>query len=181
MKVLKAKDYLVSPWKNGLGTTSQIKIFPQTASLAELNFNWRLSQASITAENDFSLFPEYKRILTVWDGKGIRLNQLLLKPFEIFCFEGYEKINCELIDGKVEDLGLIYDPNEVKAEMKIISKGKYNLSFDQHFLFCAQNNFSVGEFKINCGECLEVTHPQEIEILENTKIILISLSQKIQH
>ena len=158
MKLIPSHNYITSPWKNGMGITTQMAIFPQDASLKELNFNWRISSASIKSENEFSQFLGFKRILTVVKGNGLILNQHTLKQFEVFHFDGSEKINCNLLDGPVEDLGIIYNPNKVNAEMKIISKTKLELNSGYHFLFTD-------------NQCFEINSPETIEI-KNLSILI---------
>lgn len=165
---LSSQDYLITPWKNGQGTTAQIKIFPTTSTFLELNFDWRLSIASIKAANSFSNFPGYQRLLTVWKGNGIKLNQKSLLPFEVLSFDGHEKIDCTLINGNVEDLGLIYNPQKITAEMKIVTEKELNLKPGHHFLF-------------NDGHCTEIENQEMAKIPNGSKSILISLWQKPQH
>lgn len=107
------------PWKNGLGVTSEIEIFPADASVAAGNFIWRLSSARIAAASPFSAFVGCDRLLTVTKGTGLRLNEKELRPGEIFRFKGEDAIDCKLLKDAVEDLGLIYQRAQVKAEMQI--------------------------------------------------------------
>ena len=107
------------PWKNGLGTTTQLAIFPPNAEFTKGDFLWRLSCAEVHANNSFSLFPGYERILTVLKGQGFVLNGTRLILHQIFEFKGETQINCELIGGPVEDLGLIYKTG-IRARMEII-------------------------------------------------------------
>ena len=54
-------DYRLMPWKNGLGTTTEIAIHPAEADLAGQPFDWRVSMADVTTDGEFSRFPGYDR------------------------------------------------------------------------------------------------------------------------
>lgn len=170
MKQLNFDNYIITPWKNGLGTTAQVAISPSTSTLQEMNFDWRISIASINSANSFSLFPEFQRILTVWKGNGVKLNNKILRPFEFFCFKGDEKINCELIDGSVEDLGLIYNSKKYKAEMRLIKETHFAVEIGSHFLFDPQTK-----------DCLQFSDISELPKKDFKNHILISLWQMPQH
>ena len=69
MQILRAANYKVMPWKNGLGSTTEIAIFPANAKLDD--FDWRVSMAQVTSDGPFSSFPGIDRTLLVIDGAGI--------------------------------------------------------------------------------------------------------------
>lgn len=66
IEILRARDRLATPWKNGGGVTREIAVFPPGASLDA--FTWRVSMASVTAGGPFSLFPGVNRVLAVLEG-----------------------------------------------------------------------------------------------------------------
>lgn len=66
LRHLRSDDYRVMPWKNGLGTTTEIAVHPPDAALTD--FTWRLSIADLGASGPFSSFPGYDRILVQLDG-----------------------------------------------------------------------------------------------------------------
>jgi len=68
---LRPADYRVMPWKNGLGTTTEIAVHPPGAGLDE--FTWRLSIADLTASGPFSTFAGYDRILVQIEGAPMTL------------------------------------------------------------------------------------------------------------
>lgn len=81
---LPARGYVTLPWKNGLGVTDEICLWPETADRDA--FDLRLSRATIAAEAPFSAFPGVERIITVIEGAGLRLDfaghSTLLAPGE---------------------------------------------------------------------------------------------------
>jgi environmental stress-induced protein Ves len=72
MKILRAADHRVMPWKNGGGSTTEIAVFPEGSGLDA--FDWRVSMASVAADGPFSMFPGIDRTLIVLSGDGIVLN-----------------------------------------------------------------------------------------------------------
>lgn len=72
MKIIVFKDLLEQPWKNGLGTTRQIAIFPTDATLN--NFIWRASVATVSELGSFSNFDNVTRSFTLLTGDKITLS-----------------------------------------------------------------------------------------------------------
>lgn len=62
LKVFKASDYAVVPWKNGGGVTHDVLLLPRGAT--QEDFDIRLSLAPIVAEGPFSSFPGIDRHIT---------------------------------------------------------------------------------------------------------------------
>jgi len=181
MKHLQTKDYLVTPWKNGKGVTAQIAIHPEKSSFKDGNFDWRLSSAEVSSAGDFSSFPGFERLLVIWDGSGVFLNETLLPLFTAHHFNGEEEIYCELIKEKVKDLGLIFRPDKVEANFQIIEKAEtLKLLPGDYFLFSAYGEFEVEKTRVRTGECLMVVGPTQIEIHSTAtefKLILVRIFQ----
>ncbi len=168
--ILKPKDYVTVPWKNGAGTTSQIAIFPNTtqSTLAtESSFHWRLSSAVLTQPTPFSNFPGCDRILTLIEGEELTLHNqtqkkvTALKRGEIARFPGEDQIEggCR---NPVTDLGLIFSRAHVTADCQTMAfSGKpRSLSFSGTVavLFSMDGDFrlTVGpkerKFQLRSGE-----------------------------
>jgi uncharacterized protein len=71
MQVLRVADYRIMPWKNGLGSTTEIAVSPGAEGLD--GFDWRISMARVASDGPFSRFPGIDRTLLVLDGDGIDL------------------------------------------------------------------------------------------------------------
>ena len=135
-------DFKTKPWKNGQGVTAQIEVYPPTADFSKNSFDWRISQAQISATNSFSLFPGFDRCLFVLSGAGIKLTNNRLGPKnltkkQIYHFHGEDRIECSLIDDSVEDLGVIFKRDSYMCEMRIEnleSAKKLNLNNGIHFI-----------------------------------------------
>lgn len=72
MRLLRASEHRVMPWKNGGGSTTEIAVFPDGAGLDA--FEWRVSMAAVSMDGPFSTFPNIDRTLTVLSGSGIVLD-----------------------------------------------------------------------------------------------------------
>lgn len=106
-------DYKVMPWKNGLGTTTEIAIHPPGAGLAAAPFDWRVSLADVGADGDFSRFPGYDRSILVAEGMGMELGfdsappARLAGPGAMTSFSGDWHTRCRLLDGPVRDFNVM--------------------------------------------------------------------------
>lgn len=119
--LIKESDHQKMPWKNQQGTTSQILISPKGSSLAKLDFDYRLSSAPIKNAGPFSPFPGYQRILLPVSGAGFVLNGHPYATFEAAHFSGDEETHCELLKKEVTDLGLIYHPDRISANVRVLN------------------------------------------------------------
>lgn len=167
MRILTPNDYRKMPWKNGGGVTYEIAL-----SHPEGRYAWRLSRADVETSGPFSEFSGYMRWLTVVDGNGLLLNQKRLCAPEMIHFDGSAKIHCELIAGPVKDLGLIYDPSLVQAEMRVIKDERIVLSDSLHYIFAQTEmilSHPVGRV-IPASHTLTVHGPTQLESISGEGI-----------
>ncbi|WP_291293274.1 HutD family protein [Enterococcus sp.] len=100
-------DYLISTWSGG--QTIEILVEPDSSHLAQRDFEFRLSTATVTTDrSEFSDFTGYQRILLSLD-RSISLVQsgcwIDLKAFEPYSFDGKLPTICY---GKCQDFNVIY-------------------------------------------------------------------------
>jgi len=106
-------DYKVMPWKNGLGTTTEIAIHPPGVELAAAPFDWRVSLADVGMDGDFSRFPGYDRSILVAEGAGMELGfdsaptARLTGLGAMTSFSGDWYTRCRLLDGPVRDFNVM--------------------------------------------------------------------------
>jgi len=111
MRIIRAADCKVMPWKNGGGTTTEIAVAPEGASLSE--FDWRISMAHVGQDGPFSSFPGIDRTLTVLTGNGIRLafgdgeTVALNRATKPFFFKADRAVDGLLVDGPIDDLNVM--------------------------------------------------------------------------
>jgi uncharacterized protein len=109
-QIIPSFSYKQMAWKNGGGLTQEVCRYPKEQD----PFHWRISMATINQDGEFSLFNGYQRIITILKGEGIRLQQAqaekIIHHRDVFSFPGDEAIHCQLVNGPVIDLNLIFDP-----------------------------------------------------------------------
>lgn len=110
IRKLTRAEYRHMPWKNGLGSTQEITIYPADAGLDD--FVWRVSSATICADSAFSPFIGVDRSLAVVSGEGLRLvagseAHMLTKRDAPHTFSGETPIVAELVGGAVTDLNVM--------------------------------------------------------------------------
>jgi uncharacterized protein len=111
VKLIRARDCLTTPWKNGGGSTTEIAIEPSGASLDA--FDWRISMASVAADGPFSEFPDIDRTLAVVKGNGLVLTignntpARLERESDPISFPGDTATSARLIAGEIIDLNVM--------------------------------------------------------------------------
>ena len=118
------------------GTTTQLFIFPEDASLEKKNFQFRISTAKVeVAETDFTPFPGYERMLMILDG-SLFINHAnhysrMLKPFDVDVFDGNWKTNSV---GIVTDFNIVFK-NITGASLftEKLKMGDYKSFISEHF------------------------------------------------
>jgi len=110
IRKLTRAEYRQMPWKNGLGSTQEIAIYPADAGLDD--FIWRVSSATVCAESAFSPFIGVDRSLAVVSGEGLRLvidneAHMLTTRDTPHTFSGETPVFVELVGGAVTDLNVM--------------------------------------------------------------------------
>ena len=108
-RMIRAADCRVMPWKNGLGTTTELAVEPPGAALD--GFLWRASIAELRAPGPFSTFPGCDRIITQLDGPPMALTHgggspVTLRPLVPHTFSGDDETGC-VVEGVAHDFNLI--------------------------------------------------------------------------
>lgn len=144
----KPSDYSVQPWKNGLGTTTELSKDSATP------FHWRLSRAKLTVSGSFSNYPGYDRALLLLKGGPLVLihstgKSRHLYPLTAYSFSGDwntsmelsspgEDFNMLLLRGKAKG-GLYPTPIKFGEEMQ------FPIAGNQHFLYCVEGSVKISE------------------------------------
>ncbi|TPN54014.1 MULTISPECIES: HutD family protein [unclassified Mesorhizobium] len=111
MRILRAADYRVMPWKNGGGTTTEIVVWPNGAGLDD--FDWRISMARVEGSGPFSKFAGIDRTLAILEGEGIVLDIAGRAPASInratalFSFPADVPTSATLVGGPITDLNVM--------------------------------------------------------------------------
>lgn len=111
-RILRPDSFRVMPWKNGGGTTTELLILPEGATVSG-GFDLRLSRARVASSGPFSPFPGCDRTLLLLEGGGlqVRLEEgpglTLDRPFEPVAFPGDVRAEGRLTAGPCEDFNVI--------------------------------------------------------------------------
>jgi environmental stress-induced protein Ves len=111
VKLIRARDCLTTPWKNGGGSTTEVVAEPAGTSLD--TFDWRISMASVAADGPFSEFPDIDRTLAVIKGSGLLLTIGNNATVTLDCgsdpisFPGDIATSARLIAGEITDLNVM--------------------------------------------------------------------------
>lgn len=188
--LLKKSSYTKSLWKNGLGQTCQIAIEPPQAEVAKNNFSWRISSATVSADNLFSIFEGHERQLVVWQGSGLKLNHTPLLPYLPITFSGETEIQCELLGADaVIDLGVIYNKEKISASLRVehyLPDTSIQLGKGIHFLFLAEGeDCLINNVLLEKGDTLKVVDQENLHIAPGAispfTFFLISLKTNTIH
>jgi environmental stress-induced protein Ves len=110
------------PWKNGLGTTTELAVDPKGAGIDA--FAWRVSIADLGASGPFSRFPGYDRILVQIEGEpmtlahegGAEQRLALLVPYR---FAGEVATHGTLGAGPARDFNVMVRRERARADLVV--------------------------------------------------------------
>lgn len=177
--LLTPADFKKMPWKNGRGTTHEIAAEPANANLDDASLLWRLSSAPVTEPGPFSAFPGFARFLALTEGKELGLGfpdrDVTLRAGDVYHFRGEDQVNAKLVAGAVTDLGFLYRPDRVKAQMDYLTfKGgvrSFALRQRAVFFFAVSGEFHVGcfpgdtEYTLTPGHAIRVDGSRGEQVL----------------
>ena len=98
-----------TPWKNGLGSTTEIASSPAGAGLDD--FEWRVSIATIAADSVFSTFDGIDRwLMPLSDGGLVLLDDGTRREpgrYDVLGFRGEAAVSAIEVSGETRDLNLM--------------------------------------------------------------------------
>jgi environmental stress-induced protein Ves len=109
MQIVRRREFVTTPWKNGAGITHEALRMPPGGDA----FLWRVSVAELGASGPFSDFSGYRRAMVLLRGGGLRLHFAdrsalhLREVGDLVQFDGAVETRCELQGGACTDLNLI--------------------------------------------------------------------------
>ncbi|WP_159946091.1 HutD family protein [Rhizobium sp. 18065] len=150
--LLKPSDYRRMPWKNGLGETIEIAVFPPDAGIGD--FDWRISMATVASDGPFSLFPGIERTLSVLTGEGLTLHrsdgtrQDLRVDSTPYAFPADEQVSATLVNGAIADLNVMTRRGRfVHRVERLLLDGGITMPSRQNtvLLFCLEGQARLGQ------------------------------------
>ncbi len=165
MRIIRAADCKVMPWKNGGGTTTEIAVAPEGASLGD--FDWRISMAHVGADGPFSSFPGIDRTLSVLTGNGIRLafgdgeTVSLDRATAPFFFAADRAVDSVLVDGAIDDLNVMSRRGAWSHSVERLSGGSHEVAAGRGLLVLVarQGNWQVNGEALAAGDSAVLQAP----------------------
>lgn len=147
-ELIRASDITPVPWKNGGGTTRQIAIYPENATLD--TFTWRVSAAIVEQAGPFSRFNGIDRFIVVTQGASVvlidaaDLTRRRLQRGETFAFAGEEALAAELPDGPIQDFNLMVRRGLGLGQITVRQAAqRLHLHEESAVLHCTSGSFTV--------------------------------------
>jgi environmental stress-induced protein Ves len=169
MRIIRAADCKVMPWKNGGGTTTEIAVAPEGASLGD--FDWRISMARVGQDGPFSSFPGIDRTLSVLTGKGIRLafgdgeTVSLDRATAPFFFAADRAVGGVLVDGAIDDLNVMSQRGRWRHRVERLSgEGSLPASEGLLVLVARKADWLVNGVSLGAGDSAILDAPAHVEL-----------------
>ncbi|MGX1787860.1 HutD/Ves family protein [Bosea sp. NPDC055332] len=172
MRIIRAADCLVMPWKNGGGTTTEIAVAPEGASLND--FDWRISMAHVGQDGPFSSFPGIDRTLSVLTGAGITLafgdgeRVKLDRTSAPYPFAADRAVDGLLTSGPIDDLNVMSRRGRWQHRVKRLS-GAGPLSANEGLLVLVarRGHWLVNGTALPAGDSAILDAPGHVELTVN--------------
>lgn len=178
LTIVREKDCIPVPWKNGLGITREIAIFPAGSSAD--SFIWRTSVAEVNTAAPFSSFPGIDRNIVLLQGEGFtmtldgEITHPLRVPFEPFAFRGEAKVDVALAAGATRDFNLMVRRDNARGSIGVWCEAKsYRVSEDVAMIYCARGQINIGGEVLHAGDtCLVTTPTPDYVTLDDNAVAL---------
>ncbi|KAI9258970.1 hypothetical protein BDA99DRAFT_538888 [Phascolomyces articulosus] len=129
-----SEDYKTEAWKNGLGETSEISIYPPEMDYKTEDFFWRFNLHKIYANCNFSVFPGYECTTIVLPDESKKSTLLLnhkgeemstnVKPLFPYSWNGAWPTSCRVSNGPITNLQFMYKKDLGTAQFYVEKIGQ---------------------------------------------------------
>lgn len=169
MRIIRAADCLVMPWKNGGGRTTEIAVAPEGATLDD--FDWRISMAHVGQDGPFSSFPGIDRTLSVLSGAGITLafgdgeRVRLDRSSAPYPFAADRAVDGVLVDGPIDDLNVMSRRGRWQHRVeRLASAGSLSASEGLLVLVARKGDWQVNGAALPAGDSAILDAPGDVEL-----------------
>ena len=165
MRVIRASQHVVVPWKNGGGTATDIVGSPEGAGFD--GFDWRLSGARVAKPGPFSVFPDVDRTMFILSGGRLELEGLpggratLTSGSEPFDFPGDVPVTAAVPEGPIDNLNLMVDRRRFgRATRRLAIKGSVAIEPRGRLLvYCERGSLEAGGVRLSEKDTLVAEGP----------------------
>jgi environmental stress-induced protein Ves len=180
-EILKPQDYKKTHWSGG--TTTELYIYPKSSNLQNLDFQFRISTATVETESStFTIFPGVSRIILPLLGEMTLIhdneNPVYLKSFAQDSFSGSSITKCF---GKVTDFNLMTRGN-AKGTIKMIElqPGEHHTVRTKNtVIYCFSGEIKIENQYLNTHETLVlnsvIEQPYDLEAISKSMLIQVEL------
>lgn len=164
IKIIKASETKAKSWSGG--TTTELYIYPENAILKDLNFNFRISKATVEDEKStFTALPGVSRTLLVLEGSAILQHKgyhtAFLSKFDQDKFEGSWQTECT---GILTDFNLMTTSGTEgvveKIELQKHSQISVKPEAKMEVYYLHQGTFLFEESTLSAGDLI-ILQPEE--------------------
>jgi hypothetical protein len=155
--IIRAQDCPPQPWKNGLGTTREIAVYPSDAGSD--NFIWRVSLAEVDSAAPFSSFPGIDRHIALLDGAGFTMTldddrlHALTTPFAPFAFAGEARVAVTLANGPTRDFNLMVRRSRAQGEVRLWrEQGTHPLAPAVALIYAVRGEIETADGTLHAGD-----------------------------
>ena len=125
-RLVRSRDLVRVPWKNGGGTTAEVAVHPPGAALD--GFDWRISMADVASDGPFSRFPGIDRTLVLAEGRDLTLtlegrSHRLAEPGDLLAFPGEADTVATLGHGAIRDVNIMSRRGRFGHRVTLLSAG----------------------------------------------------------
>jgi environmental stress-induced protein Ves len=181
IRIIKKHEFQSSHWTGG--TTTELFIFPKSASYKKMDFDFRISTATIEVDKStFTSLKGVQRTLMVLEGSLELIHKnhhaIILKPFQKDSFMGdWETIS----RGQAVDFNLMLRDSKLSGNVEAISikqNSSITLNTEQHgFIYFYKGDAVLNEETVlTCGDAVYFDNVGPITLLAKSKIKLIHVS-----
>ena len=191
MKLIKASDYKIMPWKNGGGETREVAL-GYAEKGAKAAPDWRVSIATISKSGPFSSFPDIDRTIALIKGDDVVLTiddedkVVLSQNGDCYSFQGEAKVFAQVSGAASTDLNIMTNRHYFNHHMQRLNRPLPKLDAAQiikiFLVATGATDLPLDETLISLGELdtLIFDNGDELDTLpQNKNIIAIIVSNRL--
>lgn len=177
MTVIRFDELKAVPWKNGLGITRQIAVFPAGASMED--FVWRVSIADVDTASPFSVFPGIDRVIVLLAGDGFTMTidgartHALTTPCEPFAFAGEARVEVSLAGGATRDFNLMVRRGAARGRVDVLRGPATFDGIDARLLHVAHGEATIDG--VSCKQGDTALDPPSVTLAADAIALLVHI------
>ncbi|MCH4890031.1 HutD family protein [Acidaminobacter sp. JC074] len=167
IKHIRKEDLSTKTWSGG--TTTQLYIYPESSDYKALNFDFRISTATVEVEtSNFTKLSGINRLIMSLDGPLSLMHNdgpmIDLLPFEVDAFTGDDET---ISFGQVTDFNVMFT-RDYKASLKRVESEIIKTHITCLYAFDDPSKLTIDNqvYRLEEGEMLIIMDDQEIQISE---------------